>query len=203
MSTTVAAKNTSGCNALKFSIESLLSRDDDNSNSGNSNISDLDDRDRESFVSSNADDDYRMMVDGRSVDEKFGNENNHFSFPTMLSGIGGLHHHPHHHPHLPATTTNGSNKGSSSKKSSSGKNSGNQSSGSNGSNSSNTDSSKSGKPRRARTAFTYEQLVSLENKFKTTRYLSVCERLNLALSLRLTETQVSRYSPSLMNCSNF
>ena len=51
------------------------------------------------------------------------------------------------------------------------------------------DSSKS-KPRRARTAFTYEQLVALENKFKTTRYLSVCERLNLALSLNLTETQV-------------
>ena len=66
-----------------------------------------------------------------------------------------------------------------------------------------------GKPRRARTAFTYEQLVggsvlhcsllyyycavkvSLENKFKTTRYLSVCERLNLALTLNLTETQVS------------
>ncbi|CAH1782722.1 unnamed protein product [Owenia fusiformis] len=47
-----------------------------------------------------------------------------------------------------------------------------------------------GKPRRARTAFTYEQLVALENKFKTTRYLSVCERLNLALSLNLTETQV-------------
>ncbi|XP_071949057.1 NK1 transcription factor-related protein 1-like [Antedon mediterranea] len=49
---------------------------------------------------------------------------------------------------------------------------------------------KAGKPRRARTAFTYEQLVALENKFKTTRYLSVCERLNLALSLSLTETQV-------------
>ncbi|XP_048350085.1 NK1 transcription factor-related protein 1 [Sphaerodactylus townsendi] len=49
---------------------------------------------------------------------------------------------------------------------------------------------KSGKPRRARTAFTYEQLVALENKFKATRYLSVCERLNLALSLSLTETQV-------------
>ncbi|XP_042219800.1 homeobox protein ceh-1-like [Homarus americanus] len=48
----------------------------------------------------------------------------------------------------------------------------------------------SGKPRRARTAFTYEQLVSLENKFKQTRYLSVCERLNLALALNLTETQV-------------
>ncbi|GFO30579.1 homeobox protein slou-like [Plakobranchus ocellatus] len=46
------------------------------------------------------------------------------------------------------------------------------------------------KQRRARTAFTYEQLVALENKFKTTRYLSVCERLNLALSLSLTETQV-------------
>jgi homeobox protein Nkx-1 len=54
--------------------------------------------------------------------------------------------------------------------------------------------SKSSKPRRARTAFTYEQLVSLENKFKTTRYLSVCERLNLALSLNLTETQVSNHS---------
>lgn len=47
-----------------------------------------------------------------------------------------------------------------------------------------------GKPRRARTAFTYEQLVSLENKFKSTRYLSVCERLNLALSLQLSEQQV-------------
>ncbi|XP_077992894.1 NK1 transcription factor-related protein 1-like [Glandiceps talaboti] len=52
------------------------------------------------------------------------------------------------------------------------------------------DGTKSGKPRRARTAFTYEQLVALENKFKQTRYLSVCERLNLALSLSLTETQV-------------
>ncbi|NXX00492.1 NKX12 protein, partial [Larus smithsonianus] len=46
------------------------------------------------------------------------------------------------------------------------------------------------KPRRARTAFTYEQLVALENKFRATRYLSVCERLSLALSLSLTETQV-------------
>ncbi|XP_003742796.2 homeobox protein slou [Galendromus occidentalis] len=55
---------------------------------------------------------------------------------------------------------------------------------------SSSSSSSGGKPRRARTAFTYEQLVALENKFKTTRYLSVCERLNLALSLRLTETQV-------------
>lgn len=62
--------------------------------------------------------------------------------------------------------------------------------------------SKSGKPRRARTAFTYEQLVALENKFKTTRYLSVCERLNLALSLRLTETQVCHPSnPELTSLS--
>ncbi|XP_022096638.1 NK1 transcription factor-related protein 2-like [Acanthaster planci] len=55
---------------------------------------------------------------------------------------------------------------------------------------SDSDPGKAGKPRRARTAFTYEQLVALENKFKSTRYLSVCERLNLALSLSLTETQV-------------
>ena len=53
-----------------------------------------------------------------------------------------------------------------------------------------SEAGKAGKPRRARTAFTYEQLVALENKFKQTRYLSVCERLNLALSLNLTETQV-------------
>jgi len=46
------------------------------------------------------------------------------------------------------------------------------------------------KARRVRTAFTYEQLVALENKFRQTRYLSVCERLALALALRLTETQV-------------
>ena len=45
--------------------------------------------------------------------------------------------------------------------------------------------------RRTRTAFTYEQLVALENKFRTSRYLSVCERLNIALALNLTETQVN------------
>uniref|UniRef100_A0A182FME7 Uncharacterized protein n=2 Tax=Anopheles albimanus TaxID=7167 RepID=A0A182FME7_ANOAL len=61
--------------------------------------------------------------------------------------------------------------------------------GSGGGGDSKSQGSSSSKPRRARTAFTYEQLVSLENKFKTTRYLSVCERLNLALSLSLTETQ--------------
>ncbi|CAI2356883.1 unnamed protein product [Caenorhabditis sp. 36 PRJEB53466] len=46
------------------------------------------------------------------------------------------------------------------------------------------------KMRRARTAFSYEQLVALESKFKSSRYLSVCERLNLAIQLQLSETQV-------------
>ncbi|CAJ0608960.1 unnamed protein product [Cylicocyclus nassatus] len=55
---------------------------------------------------------------------------------------------------------------------------------------SNTQAGNANKARRARTAFTYEQLVALENKFKTSRYLSVCERLNLAIQLHLTETQV-------------
>ncbi|KAM4702808.1 NK1 transcription factor-related protein 2 [Rhinophrynus dorsalis] len=50
--------------------------------------------------------------------------------------------------------------------------------------------STSNKPRRARTAFTYEQLVALESRFRSSRYLSVCERLSLALTLHLTETQV-------------
>ncbi|XP_073453701.1 NK1 transcription factor-related protein 2 [Aquarana catesbeiana] len=48
----------------------------------------------------------------------------------------------------------------------------------------------SSKPRRARTAFSYEQLVALESRFRSSRYLSVCERLSLALTLHLTETQV-------------
>jgi len=51
-------------------------------------------------------------------------------------------------------------------------------------------SNQNSKSRRIRTAYSYEQLVALENKFRTTRYLSVCERLNLALSLALSETQV-------------
>ncbi|XP_063989671.1 uncharacterized protein LOC135168954 [Diachasmimorpha longicaudata] len=93
------------------------------------------------------------------------------------------------------TTSNGS--ASSKKRSSSSTSSSNgqaqscgQSSQNGGGGGSGNSGSTGGKPRRARTAFTYEQLVALENKFKTTRYLSVCERLNLALSLSLTETQV-------------
>lgn len=50
---------------------------------------------------------------------------------------------------------------------------------------------KTAKERRARTAFTYDQLATLENKFKSNRYLSVFERMNLALSLHLSETQVN------------
>ncbi|KAF8355416.1 ceh-1 [Pristionchus pacificus] len=46
------------------------------------------------------------------------------------------------------------------------------------------------KARRARTAFTFEQLNTLEAKFKTSRYLSVSDRLALANSLDLSETQV-------------
>lgn len=46
------------------------------------------------------------------------------------------------------------------------------------------------KSRRARTAFTYEQVHLLERKFSSARYLSVFERTNLARSLNLTETQV-------------
>ncbi|KAM8924680.1 NK1 transcription factor-related protein 2 [Pelodytes ibericus] len=53
-----------------------------------------------------------------------------------------------------------------------------------------TPPSSTSKPRRARTAFTYEQLVALESRFRSSRYLSVCERLSLALTLQLTETQV-------------
>ncbi|ESN98579.1 hypothetical protein HELRODRAFT_127374, partial [Helobdella robusta] len=44
--------------------------------------------------------------------------------------------------------------------------------------------------RRSRTAFTCDQLNSLEKKFSANRYLSVNERLKVALSLKLTETQV-------------
>ena len=51
--------------------------------------------------------------------------------------------------------------------------------------------SRGGGGRRTRTAFSYDQLAALESKFRLTRYLSVCERLSLALALGLTETQVN------------
>lgn len=46
------------------------------------------------------------------------------------------------------------------------------------------------KLRRARTAFTYDQISLLEKKFSSARYLSIFERTNLAKSLNLSETQV-------------
>uniref|UniRef100_A0A915DQF0 Homeobox domain-containing protein n=1 Tax=Ditylenchus dipsaci TaxID=166011 RepID=A0A915DQF0_9BILA len=59
----------------------------------------------------------------------------------------------------------------------------------------NCDESKQ-KRRRSRTAFTYDQLAALETRFKCSRYLSVCERINLAASLQLTETQ--KHSPGCL-----
>jgi hypothetical protein len=53
-----------------------------------------------------------------------------------------------------------------------------------------SDGSRWSRARRTRTAFSYDQLSALESKFRQTRYLSVCERLGLALTLGLTETQV-------------
>uniref|UniRef100_A0A6G1SEI9 Homeobox protein ceh-1 n=1 Tax=Aceria tosichella TaxID=561515 RepID=A0A6G1SEI9_9ACAR len=46
------------------------------------------------------------------------------------------------------------------------------------------------KLRRARTAFTYEQVEQLERKFSSARYLTVYERTALARSLNLAENQV-------------
>ncbi|XP_053213044.1 NK1 transcription factor-related protein 1-like [Panonychus citri] len=92
-------------------------------------------------------------------------------------------------PIITSTSTTTSSSSSSSSASSAGSSGANNSNNSKKKKSSSSDS-KTGKPRRARTAFTYEQLVALENKFKSTRYLSVCERLNLAVNLHLSETQV-------------
>ena len=44
--------------------------------------------------------------------------------------------------------------------------------------------------RRTRTAFSCEQLLALERRFTANRYLSINERLTVALALRLSETQV-------------
>ena len=47
------------------------------------------------------------------------------------------------------------------------------------------DSSKSSIPKRARSACIYKELAKLENKFKTTWYLSDFKRFDLALSLKI------------------
>ena len=64
------------------------------------------------------------------------------------------------------------------------------SSGDGGGNAGSDDAGRWSRGRRTRTAFSYDQLAALEGKFRLTRYLSVCERLSLALALGLTETQV-------------
>nr|CAD2151650.1 unnamed protein product [Meloidogyne enterolobii] len=51
-------------------------------------------------------------------------------------------------------------------------------------------SSASCKMRRFRTAFDTFQLKSLESRFKQSRYLNIGERIKLADSLKLTETQI-------------
>ncbi|XP_071802721.1 barH-like 2 homeobox protein [Asterias amurensis] len=52
---------------------------------------------------------------------------------------------------------------------------------------------KSKKPRKARTAFTDHQLNSLERSFERQKYLSVQDRMELAASLNLTDTQVKTW----------
>lgn len=49
---------------------------------------------------------------------------------------------------------------------------------------------KDGLKKRPRTAFTANQIKSLENEFEKSKYLSVSKRLQLSKSLNLTETQV-------------
>jgi hypothetical protein len=52
--------------------------------------------------------------------------------------------------------------------------------------------SKSYRRRKARTVFSDHQLQGLEKRFETQRYLSTPERIDLANSLALSETQVSQ-----------
>ncbi|XP_058793565.1 NK1 transcription factor-related protein 1 [Phymastichus coffea] len=135
-----------------------------------------------------------MDMDDEAIDE---DEDDDVDMRTNVSDQPdneGVHHHQDSNASTPSSngTSNNNNNNNNNKKRQ------NVASPPSGSPTKNCQSSQSngssggggGKPRRARTAFTYEQLVALENKFKTTRYLSVCERLNLALSLSLTETQV-------------
>lgn len=55
------------------------------------------------------------------------------------------------------------------------------------------------KPRRRRTAFTLEQLIILERKFNSCRYLNARERVTLSIALQLSETQVRLDSIRLIN----
>lgn len=54
-------------------------------------------------------------------------------------------------------------------------------------------SSKLKKPRKARTAFTDQQLNNLEKHFARQKYLSVQDRMELATKLGLSDTQVKTW----------
>ena len=54
-------------------------------------------------------------------------------------------------------------------------------------------SSYSKKQRKARTAFTDNQLQTLESSFERQKYLSVQDRMELAAKLNLTDTQVKTW----------
>lgn len=54
-------------------------------------------------------------------------------------------------------------------------------------------SSRLKKPRKARTAFSDHQLAQLERSFERQKYLSVQDRMELAASLNLTDTQVKTW----------
>ncbi|GAB5580242.1 barH-like 1 homeobox protein [Prionailurus iriomotensis] len=58
------------------------------------------------------------------------------------------------------------------------------------------------KPRKARTAFTDHQLAQLERSFERQKYLSVQDRMELAASLNLTDTQVKTWYQNRSLVSN-
>ncbi|PIK48846.1 putative barH-like 2 homeobox protein [Apostichopus japonicus] len=68
-----------------------------------------------------------------------------------------------------------------------------QNSNNNGNHDISNSSGKSKKARKARTAFTDHQLNTLERSFERQKYLSVQDRMELAASLNLTDTQVKTW----------